>query len=336
MAVSRHAKSMWGICFTVSAVLVLLEPIRGHAEEKPASGEVKTCTPQATETEVALSLTPEMSSISFNCGTKTAVLSPANNSFSVKPDCSEPQPLTNLCSGATLTKAGETTGELQTYVLTVPQEGRRGQILYYSCSEAAPIENRRQVKGDPGAAGNKGKCTLKITLEKPPTEAQDDQGKPPAALECKAGTLTATASTEKPVSFKCSESMVLHPENSADVFEDSDGKCAKKESLAKLVDATLSSKPQGGDQPGAKEYTFAVKTPPVHDTALCYKCVAADTDSQKSRSASMRATPADEGKECVVKISVTGTSGASPSGAAVWAVPVCLIGGGLIMNLLYV
>ncbi|PFH36915.1 SAG-related sequence [Besnoitia besnoiti] len=295
-------------------------------EDVQESSGTTSCTPTPQGHTVELTLKHNEPNISFDCGVQDAKLTPENSMFCDKPDCQEPRPLTDLGKDVSLATPSPQKNP-PTYLLTIPQESRKGQIMYYSCSKAAPIEIRRQVEGDLTAAGNKGKCTLKITLEKPPTEAQDDQGKPPAALECKAGTLTATASTEKPVSFKCSESMVLHPENSADVFEDSDGKCAKKESLAKLVDATLSSKPQDGDQPGAKEYTFAVKTPPVHDTALCYKCVAADTDSQKSRSASMRATPADEGKECVVKISVTGTSGASPSGAAVWAVPVCLIGG---------
>ncbi|PFH36914.1 SAG-related sequence [Besnoitia besnoiti] len=109
--------------------------------------------------------------------------------------------------------------------------------------------------------------------------------------------------------------MTLDPKPPKEVFDDHDGQCTKKVPLTDLVEAELQTLNEA-----EKKYTLTVKTAPVHDAVLCYKCVKETTPPQPTPDPSVEAA-AKAVEHCMLKIAVKGTSDPSTSAAALLAVP---------------
>ncbi|PFH36927.1 SAG-related sequence [Besnoitia besnoiti] len=197
---------------------------------------------------------------------------------------------------------------------------RLREILYYSCTPKSADE-----QGSPGEraqvppAAKKAACIVKIIVDAKEKEqsgthqagpSQDEHGAPVNATECNMETVTASASSESPLAFKCPTGKTLLPAQHERVFEGRDGECGTEVALASLVDAELQPPRETAEETDV--YTLKINKDPEHDTFMCYKCVAA-RENRPLSGPSMR-SGAPEQNECLLKISVKGTSGAASSG----------------------
>ncbi|PFH36930.1 SAG-related sequence [Besnoitia besnoiti] len=95
------------------------------------------------------------------------------------------------------------------------------------------------------------------------------------------------------------------PTADKDVYADSDDQCSEDVELTSLVKAKLNKQ----DSPSTTEnadttYELTLESPPVYDTALCYKCVMHGADPKRSSAVSIR--EAAEVKDCLLKVYMKG------------------------------
>ncbi|PFH36929.1 hypothetical protein BESB_033870 [Besnoitia besnoiti] len=291
--------------------------------EKPQGGNY-TCEPADKEKGIELTLKAEAPGISFSCGstpeTKLQPSQPANH-FYKNEQCQQPTPLEDVCVGTTIDEAKSSSSPKE-YTLTVGKGKRKGETLYYSCEppQAASAQPQPAVEvsqaGKDGDAKNKVRCVVKIIVE--PTEeeqSENQQTEPPQGgnggsgqvTECNAGTLTASASSESPLAFNCEAGMSLLPVVHENVLDGKDGNCTEEVALASLVDGELQTARDTKKE--IDVYTLKINKDPEHNKTMCYKCVMSD----KASSLPSTRSGVLEKKQCLLKVSVKGTSGAASS-----------------------
>ncbi|PFH36928.1 hypothetical protein BESB_033860 [Besnoitia besnoiti] len=174
-------------------------------------------------------------------------------------------------------------------------------------------------------------CLVTIKIEQTSLPEPEKPGEPvkptvtPEGLEqvteCDSAFVAAELSADKSLKFRCPNDQKLLPTSSVNVYDDSDGQCSKEVQLSSLVKAALKPANPSSEEEGRKTiYKLTLESPPIHDAALCYKCVSSEANSKPSPSTpvSMR-TAAAEVKECSLKVVVKGTYRPASSAIHTWA-----------------
>ncbi|PFH36918.1 SAG-related sequence [Besnoitia besnoiti] len=317
MRLSRNSLGFLGTAAAISALFASLiseisycEPAGGKDETAKA---VPACDSKTQgQEELLLTLDSSKAEISFLCSVEhSAVLEPATppDSVYLTKECANPTVLKAVFPNASFSQSSSEQKSPVTpitYTLKVPLEERKQQDLYYLCKitkQSSPVLGHR-TGSDPLETTTT--CRVHIAVI-PPKEPEA-----PTATECTSGSVTATVSLSSPLAFKCGREMVLKPESVTDVFDDSDGKCEKRVALKSLLEAELEQA-----QPARDGYKLQVKETPGHDVAFCYRCVKPAVSSNTDSLSPTRGADT-KNEECLLKISVKGSAGASAARGAVW------------------
>ncbi|PFH36922.1 hypothetical protein BESB_033800 [Besnoitia besnoiti] len=318
------------------------QPASDGPKQDVADAQVCDDQPGPSNPGVTLTLHPNQKAVSFKCTeTRIAKLYPTSSSQNVcvDPNCDTPQSLNQACPGARLTEVpadGDGNHTPKTFTLTVPEKSRPEKDLHYKCkltdipkhSEGRDRIAERVAGGGGGVGGvpqaqTEIDCVITIKVKStqqehvPESQDQSDSQGPPhtdqpnshaVITECNKDTETANLSAEKPLQFRCQKGHVLRPSSITNVYDNNDGQCTKEVQLSSILKATLKPpKSQVEEGEATDYYELALETAPVHDAALCYRCVLPELGASSS-SSSMR-TAASEKKECLLKVSVNGTEG---------------------------
>ncbi|PFH36933.1 hypothetical protein BESB_033910 [Besnoitia besnoiti] len=313
-----------GLCATLLLVSVLQAGASDAIFIQPLPGEKNICTAPEGVKGILLTLKKTDTSISFSCeSTEDMTLYPQlpTTTFFVQEDCKFEDDLQNVCKGAAIKKLEG--AEQHTYMLSMPLPGRTSRDLYFSCGKR-PADDVSSAKSEPAPKSPKKNCIVKIKVEPTDEEVSSGPGGPEqndnhlgdeqgsGITECRSGSVTASLSVEKPLTFECGESLVLEPKSTDDVFDDSDGECRIAVKLSSLLDAAMKKL---NDK--KEKYTLTASAAPLNHTALCYRCVFSEQAAKPPPSRSMR-SGAEDKKECTLKVYVKGTSGAASLGASSW------------------
>ncbi|PFH36931.1 hypothetical protein BESB_033890 [Besnoitia besnoiti] len=305
-----------------ASALSALELLSGEcgsiSYDEPHPGHY-TCQPADNAKGIQITLRANDSSISFGCGKKTDTeLKPVEkeNQFYQTEQCDQPTDLDTVCVGTTLSKNPDT--EEHPYKLTMGDGKREAKTIYYSCEpkvggNAEPSGENALARSPPKV----NKCIVKIIIEPKADEDtgsnqnDDSQGNGEAmkVTQCKVETVEATASSESPLAFKCDPEVSLLPAQHEKVFDGRNGECDEEVPLTSLVDAELQPPKEAEKENGV--YTLKINKDPEHDTTVCYKCVA--SDGKESPAKPSKRSDAQHKTQCLLKVSVKGTSGAASS-----------------------
>ncbi|PFH36917.1 hypothetical protein BESB_033750 [Besnoitia besnoiti] len=303
-------------------------------------------TSRTSELKQVLTLNENEENISFMCTSsqgKTADLLPDAQGEHIfdNESCTHTLKLQDLFPNATLKtpqphpKPGSTE---PVYTLNVPLQNRTSRDIWYKC-----VIKDKGIEHDGGRSldlQKQGKeCKIKITVRATPNQEQtrpeqeipqngDQTG--PKVTECPADSVTARVAPGTPFKFKCGGGMVLKPESANEVFDDTDGHCKKSVALTSLVPGASLERPDAGKLESV--YTLSYTAAPENDTALCYRCVKPTNSSHGTR---LRSTDNETKEEqCLLKLSIRGSSGALPS-AALMSEAAALALGGTVLAVAY-
>ncbi|PFH36919.1 hypothetical protein BESB_033770 [Besnoitia besnoiti] len=345
MSALHISMAQFCVCVGVIAVICLTGPGRVYGEppgappHSPDNG-AQVCdqaTGEEPEKRIQLTLDDEKEAVSFKCtADKTKVVlepNPAKSNVYVGSDCSpaSKKELQSELLSAELTESPEGDqgdNTVKTYTLRLSPEKRKEINLCYVCKITKASVGRSRGRSGPDVQETT-VCQVHIAVKKPKAE-QSGPDQPHASdpkTECRSGSVTATASKEKPLSFKCGDGMMLTPTSLTKVFDDKDERCEAETDLQSLFDGELE---QG--KLGDGTYTLNVKKPPANTTPICYQCVREAGGTDSSQVPPPRGAGMVDGK-CLLKISVAGTSGISSSAGL--SVRHLLSGGGVAAALLF-
>ncbi|PFH36939.1 hypothetical protein BESB_033970 [Besnoitia besnoiti] len=271
------------------------------------SRPVQLCGDQHNPDKLTLTLAPGTPTISFGCSAKEAMLMPSKTKVYTNSTDDTQSDLSTVCRNATLNESPGVQQEPKTYTLSVPEDARQGQVLYWKCqmSQAPQLSEPKLKTGEQSHASAvtpKKDCTVQITVTapkpKPVPSIKVHQCEP--QLKGQLVTATLPKNTET-LLFSCgSGNAELHPNPSLNKFYE-DALCIELDSLAEDVcrGATLTVEKQGGP----KTYKLTVPELGRQRKVLYYKCLATEAVLPNRLGGNL---PPKNPSSCTLQITVDG------------------------------